>query len=315
MRAIEADQPRADAAAGSSAFAMSIDVEDYFQVWAFADAVDQADWDGFEMRCDRSTRRILDRLDAAGATATFFTLGWVAEKCPDLIRDIHARGHEVASHGYAHVKVFDQTREEFLEDVRKTKAILEDLTAAPVTGYRAAGFSIDQRTPWAHEALAEAGYRYSSSSHPIAHDHYGDPDAPRTPHRPVPELIEAPVATADVFGKRISVAGGGWFRAAPYAPFKALLKRAAADLDGPTIFYFHPWEIDPAQPRIKGASLKSSLRHYLNLDAMERKIVRLLQDFHWTRIDHALADQALTGQAAGQIADRHAGDRAGERVA
>jgi polysaccharide deacetylase family protein (PEP-CTERM system associated) len=273
--------------AAPARFAMSVDVEDYFQVWAFSDVIGRADWDGFAPRAEDNTRRLLDLFDEEGATATFFTLGWVAERAPALMRDIAARGHEVASHGYDHKKVFDQTPDEFRADLLKTKKILEDASGARVRGFRAAGFSIDARTPWAHEILGETGHDYSSSSHPIAHDHYGDPDAPRSPYR-VGGIIEAPVATAEIFGKRVSCAGGGWFRAAPYVVSKGLLDRASATLGGPAIFYLHPWEIDPEQPRIAAAPWKSKLRHYVNLGAMEQKLSRLLAAYEWTRVDEAL---------------------------
>lgn len=280
-------------------FALSVDVEDYFQVWAFSDVIRREDWDSFPLRVETATRRALDLFDRHGAKATFFTLGWVAERAPSLIRDIAARGHEVASHGYDHAKAFDQTREAFREDVRRAKAILEDASGVRVTGYRAPGFSIDARTPWAHETLAELGYAYSSSSHPIAHDHYGDPNAPRIPFMPVKgaAFVEAPVATADIFGRRVSAAGGGWFRAAPYRMARSLIDRAAQTLSGPVIFYFHPWEIDPDQPRVAGASLKSRTRHYLNLKTMEAKLGRLLSDYPWGRVDHAL-ESAISAERA-----------------
>ena len=276
---------------------MSVDVEDYFQVWALSPVIRRDDWDDHALRVDASTRRVLDLFDQRQAKATFFTLGWVAERAPNLIREIVARGHELASHGYDHVKVFDQTPDEFRADVEKTKRILEDAGGVAVAGFRAAGFSIDQRTPWAHEILAETGHLYSSSSHPIRHDHYGDPNAPRAPHR-LGGLIEAPVATTEVFGRRISSAGGGWFRAAPYALSRRLIARAADSLDGPTIFYFHPWEIDAEQPRVDGLPVKSRLRHYLNLDRMEAKLDRLLSDFDWGRIDDALGVNRLRGATA-----------------
>ena len=276
---------------------MSVDVEDYFQVWALSPVIRRDDWDDHALRVDASTRRVLDLFDQRQAKATFFTLGWVAERAPNLIREIVARGHELASHGYDHVKVFDQTPDEFRADVEKTKRILEDAGGVAVAGFRAAGFSIDQRTPWAHEILAETGHLYSSSSHPIRHDHYGDPNAPRAPHR-LGGLIEAPVATTEVFGRSISSAGGGWFRAAPYALSRRLIARAADSLDGPTIFYFHPWEIDAEQPRVDGLPVKSRLRHYLNLDRMEAKLDRLLSDFDWGRIDDALGVNRLRGATA-----------------
>ena len=271
-------------------FAMSVDVEDYFQVWAFSDVIARSSWDGFSLRVGDATRACLDMVERRGAHATFFVLGWVAERDPALVREIVARGHELGSHGYDHTKATAQTDAAFRDDVRRSKGILEDIAGVAVNGYRAAGFSIDQSTPWAYAALAEAGYRYSSSSHPIAHDHYGDASAPQTPHNPIngADFIEAPVATTELFGRRVSCAGGGWFRAAPYAVSNQLIRRAAHSLEGPVIFYFHPWEIDAGQPRIAGASRKSKLRHYLNLNSMPRKLDRLLQQWPWTRIDAAL---------------------------
>jgi polysaccharide deacetylase family protein (PEP-CTERM system associated) len=273
--------------AAPARFAMSVDVEDYFQVWAFSGVIDRADWDAHALRAEDNTRRLLDLFDAREVKATFFTLGWIAERAPALMRDIAARGHEVASHGYDHKKVFDQTPDEFRADLLLTKRILEETSGARVRGFRAAGFSIDARTPWAYEILAETGHDYSSSSHPIAHDHYGDPHAPRWAHH-VGDVIEAPVATAELFGRRVSCAGGGWFRATPYAWSKFLLDRASATLKGPAIFYLHPWEIDPGQPRIDAAPLKSKLRHYVNLGEMETKLSRLLSAYRWMRIDAAL---------------------------
>lgn len=278
------------AAPAPARFAMSVDVEDYFQVWAFSGVVQRARWDDYPLRAEDNTRRLLDLFEAKGAKATFFTLGWVAERAPALMRDIAARGHEVASHGYDHKKVFDQTPDEFRADLRKTKAILEEASGVRVRGFRAAGFSIDSRTPWAHEVLRETGHDYSSSSHPIAHDHYGDPNSPRDTYE-AGGIIEAPVATAEIFGRRVSCAGGGWFRAAPYVIAKRLIERASATLGGPAIFYLHPWEVDPDQPRIEAAPFKSKLRHYINLGAMEQKLSRLLGAFPWTSIDTALGLQ------------------------
>lgn len=276
---------------------MSVDVEDYFQVWAFSSVIDRTSWDGYALRFDVVTRRILDLFDGAGAKATFFTLGWAAERAPGLLREIVARGHELASHGYDHTKVFDQTPAAFRADVVKTKNILEDVAGVEVRGFRAAGFSIDARTPWAHEILAETGHLYSSSSHPIAHDHYGDPDAPRAPHA-AGGVIEAPVATATILGRRLSCAGGGWFRASPYFLSEALIRRASKTIGGPTIFYFHPWEIDVDQPRVENAPAKSKLRHYLNLDRMEGKLARLLGAFKWRRIDETLGLVQMKENAA-----------------
>ncbi len=274
---------------------LSVDVEDYFQVWGFSDVISRSSWEGFPRRVDMATRAVLDLFDEVDVKATFFTLGWVAEREPALIRDIVARGHELASHGYDHTKVFDQSPAEFREDVAKTRAILEDVGGVRVVGYRAAGFSIDKRTPFAHEILAEEEYLYSSSTHPIAHDHYGDPQAPQTAYRPVPGdgFRELPVATTSVFGRRISCAGGGWFRAMPYPLARRLIRRAEVEHDGPLIFYFHPWEVDVDQPRIDCATRKSKLRHYLNLDQMCGKLATLCQDFSWDRIDRVfgLVDQ------------------------
>ena len=274
-------------------FALSVDVEDYFQVWAFSDIVSRRSWDGFSPRVGDNTRRCLDLFDQHGAKGTFFTLGWVAERDPELVREIVNRGHELASHGYDHTKVTAQTRIAFSADVKNTKALLEDLSGQEVKGYRAAGFSIGRDTPWAHEALAEAGHVYSSSTHPISHDHYGDASAPQSPFETSAGIIEAPVATTSLFGKRVSAAGGGWFRAAPLAVSKMLLEKAASSLTGPVIFYFHPWEIDPDQPRLNRASAKSKFRHYLNLKTTEKKLTKLLTHFSWARIDETLLPDQL----------------------
>lgn len=286
-------------AAERPSFAMTVDVEDYFQVWAFSNVIERKSWDGFPLRVTASTRRALDLFDRHGVKATFFILGWVAERAPDLVREIASRGHEVASHGYDHAKVFDQSPEEFRKDAARAKRLLEELTGRAVAGYRAPGFSIGARTPWAYEILADLGYLYSSSGHPIAHDHYGDPAGPQTPHRPIVKsaLLEAPVATCDLFGRRVSCAGGGWFRAAPYDVSRRLIDRAAATLSGPVIFYFHPWEIDPGQPRIKNAGLKARLRHYLNLATTEKKLERLLSSYEWGRLDAALGCAGLRAAA------------------
>lgn len=271
-------------------FAISVDVEDYFQVWAFSNTISRKSWDGFDLRVGDMTRRCLDLFDRCGAKATFFTLSWVAERDPALIREICERGHELASHGMDHTKVHDQSSDDFFNDARDARQRLEDISGSRVIGYRAAGFSIDGTTPWAYDRLAEAGYLYSSSSHPIAHDHYGDVNAPRTPHYPSANanIVEAPVATHELFGRRVSCAGGGWFRLMPYGVSRRLLRAAEKSTEGPIIFYFHPWEIDVAQPRIKNASVKSKFRHYTGLRAMERKLEKLAREWTWTRIDDVL---------------------------
>jgi polysaccharide deacetylase family protein (PEP-CTERM system associated) len=219
--------------------------------------------------------------------ATFFTLGWVAERHPDLIRRILAAGHELASHGFAHFRASDQTPEEFRADVRRTKRLLEDTGGSEVQGYRAASFSIGADNLWAIEVLAEEGYRYSSSIYPVRHDHYGMPDAPRFPHRPVGArgVLELPISTVRFAGRNLPIGGGGYFRLAPYAAFRWALRRVNRDDGMPAVFYFHPWEIDPDQPRPDGLSAKTRFRHYLNLGRMERRLAAMLADFAWDRID------------------------------
>jgi polysaccharide deacetylase family protein (PEP-CTERM system associated) len=267
--------------------AMSVDVEDYYQVSAFAGTVDRAKWDSFPSRVEDSTKRTLDLFAEAGVHATFFTLGCVAERHKGLVRAISDAGHEVASHGWEHYRVGEQTPAEFRADVTRTKKVLEDLSGQEVKGYRAASFSIDRKTWWAFDELAEAGYRYSSSIHPIVHDHYGVPDAPRFPFSPVEgnPLTEIPVGTLDIKGRRLSCAGGGFFRLLPYRWSSFAIGRVNRAEHQPVTFYFHPWEIDPGQPRITPAPLRSRVRHYTNLGVMEAKLKRLLRQFRWDRVD------------------------------
>ena len=267
--------------------AMSVDVEDYYQVSAFAGTVDRAKWDSFPSRVEDSTKRTLDLFAEAGVNATFFTLGCVAERHKGLVRAISDAGHEVASHGWEHYRVGEQTPAEFRADVTRTKKVLEDLSGQEVKGYRAASFSIDRKTWWAFDELAEAGYRYSSSIHPIVHDHYGVPDAPRFPFSPVEgiPLTEIPVGTLDIKGRRLSCAGGGFFRLLPYRWSSFAIGRVNRAEHQPVTFYFHPWEIDPGQPRISPAPLRSRVRHYTNLGMMEAKLKRLLRQFRWDRVD------------------------------
>jgi polysaccharide deacetylase family protein (PEP-CTERM system associated) len=267
--------------------AMSVDVEDYYQVSAFAGSVDRAAWSSFPSRVEDNTRRTLDLFAEASVRATFFTLGCVADRHKRLVRAIADAGHEVASHGWEHYRVGDQTPAEFRADVTRTKKLLEDLSGQEVKGYRAASFSIDRGTWWAFDELAEAGYHYSSSIHPIRHDHYGVPDAPRFPFAPVERnsLTEIPVGTLDLRGRRMSCAGGGFFRLLPYRWSSFAIGRVNGVEGQPVTFYFHPWEIDPGQPRISPAPLRSKLRHYTNLGVMEAKLKRLLREFHWDRVD------------------------------
>ena len=226
----------------------------------------------------------------AGVHATFFTLGWVAERHPALIRRIVAGGHEIASHGWDHARVFTLSPDQFRADLARTRTMLEDIAGTKVTGYRAPSFSIDARTPWAHAVLAEAGYAYSSSVAPVAHDHYGWPEAPRFAFRPVPgeALVELPVTTARFAGRTLAAGGGGFFRLLPYA-FSRWAVRQVNRAEQPAIIYFHPWEIDPDQPRVAGAPLRSRLRHYSRLSAMQTKLLKLLGDFSWGRVDAIVA--------------------------
>ena len=273
--------------------ALSVDVEDYFQVGAFEKVIDRGAWDSIPRRVEANTDRVLVLFAEAGVKATFFTLGWVAERHPALIRRIADAGHEVASHGWDHRRVFAMNAEEFRADIIRTRKVLEDASGQRIAGYRAPSFSIDARTPWAHQVLAEEGYSYSSSVAPVAHDHYGWRSAPRFAWRPVAgaALIELPVTTLE-FGKRRMAAGGwGFFRLLPYQLSNLAVRRVNRD-DRPAIFYFHPWEIDPGQPRVPDAPMRSNFRHYTNLEAMRPKLLRLLRAHDWGRTDEVAAAEA-----------------------
>jgi polysaccharide deacetylase family protein (PEP-CTERM system associated) len=267
--------------------AMTVDVEDYFQVAAFADKVKREDWDSFPCRVERNVDLILAMFAEHQVAATFFTLGWFAERYPQVIRRIVDGGHELASHGYDHVKVHTQHPDDFRQDIRKTKNMLEDIGGQRVKGYRAASFSIDERSLWAFDILAEEGYAYSSSVYPIKHDHYGMPDASRFAYKPSAKtpLVEVPISTLNLFNRNLPSGGGGYFRLLPYSYSRWALRRIAARDHEPVIFYFHPWEIDPDQPRIDGASFRSRFRHYVNLGAMEGRLRAVLTDFDWNRMD------------------------------
>lgn len=269
--------------------ALSVDVEDYFQVSALAPHIDRASWDARPCRVEHNVHRLLELFERTEAKATFFTLGWVAERYPALVRDIVAGGHELASHGYGHLRASDQNREQFLDDVRRAKGLLEDIAGAPVHGYRAPSFSIGPGNLWAFDALLDAGYRYSSSVYPVRHDHYGMPEAPRFPYQARPGLIEIPITTTRMLGRNLPAGGGGYFRLAPYALSRWALRRVNRKDGRPAVFYFHPWEIDPAQPRVQGTSLKTRFRHYVNLAKTEGRLARLLNDFRWGRIDDVFA--------------------------
>jgi polysaccharide deacetylase family protein (PEP-CTERM system associated) len=274
--------------------ALSVDVEDWFQVGAFERVIDRADWDTLPRRVEANTDAVLALFDEAGVKATFFTLGWVAERHPALLRRIAAAGHELASHGQDHKRVFTLTEADFRADIRRARASIEDASGRRVAGYRAPSFSIDARTPWAHRVLAEEGYAYSSSVAPVAHDHYGWRDSPRFAWRPVAgaDLVELPVTTAEIAGRRLAAGGGGFFRLLPYAFSSWAIRRVNAAERRPAVFYFHPWEIDPGQPRIARAPLRSRLRHYTNLSEMRGKLMKLLRAHEWGRTDDVAAAQA-----------------------
>ena len=265
--------------------ALTIDVEDYFQVSAFAPYIDRSAWETTPCRIERNIDRVLDLLNERGAKATFFTLGWLAQRYPRVVRDIISQGHEVASHGHAHLRASDQSPAEFDSDIRDAKQLLEDTAGVAVRGYRAPSFSIGHRNLWAFDRIAAAGYRYSSSVYPVRHDHYGMPNAPRFPYRVSHELLEIPVSTARVFGRNLPAGGGGYFRLAPYALSRWAINRINQVDRRPAIFYFHPWEIDPQQPRVNGVGLKTRFRHYVNLSSNEIKLRQLLSDFRWDRMD------------------------------
>jgi len=273
--------------------ALSVDVEDAFQVGAFETTIAREDWDRLVPRVEANTDKVLALFAAAGVQGTFFTLGWVAQRYPALIRRIVDQGHEIASHGWDHQRVFTMTPEQFRDDLARSRKAIEDAAGVAVTGYRAPSFSIDARTPWAHAVLAEAGYGYSSSIAPVAHDHYGWPEAPRFAWRPLADadLIELPVTTAKLRGRTLAAGGGGFFRLLPYG-FSQWAIRQVNGRDGrPAIFYFHPWEIDPDQPRVPDAPLRSRIRHFSRLAAMEGKLRRLLGEFAWGRVDAVVAGQ------------------------
>ena len=303
---------------------LTIDIEDYFQVHALSSVIKYEDWDKFECRIERNTDRILEILDSVRSPqkvqGTFFVLGWIAERYPDLVRRIQKGGHEIACHGYAHKLIYNQSKEEFREDVKKAKATLEDITGNEVIGYRAPSYSITEKSQWAFEVLVGEGFKYDSSIFPIRHDFYGMSNAPRFPfiislngnnnfefsvlnfeeqqHRTTSapnnllthslinsnSLIEFPISTVRILGQNIPISGGGYFRLLPYPLIKKGLKRINEVEQKPFIFYMHPWEIDPEQPRINGLSSRSKFRHYVNLNKTENKFKRLLGDFQFSTV-------------------------------
>jgi polysaccharide deacetylase family protein (PEP-CTERM system associated) len=274
--------------------AMTCDVEDYFQVSAFAPYIDRASWPNRECRVEANMDRILALFERHGVRATFFTLGWIAERYPQLVRRIVAGGHELASHGYGHLRASDQSRAEFANDIRSAKALLEDIGGQAVLGYRAPSFSIGRANLWALDELLDAGYRYSSSIYPIAHDHYGMPEAPRFAFYPNgPDgLLEVPITTVQLMGRNLPAGGGGYFRLLPYALSRWMMAKVNRDDRQSALFYFHPWEIDTQQPRPEGLGAKARFRHYINIDRMENRIEALARDFAWDRMDRIFLNQA-----------------------
>ncbi len=283
--------------------AMSIDVEDYFQVAAFAPWIDRSRWETMPCRVERNVALILELLGRRHSRATFFTLGWIAERYPHLVREIVAAGHELASHGYGHLRASEQSPDEFRSDLIRAKAILEDIGRVEVIGYRAPSFSIGEDNLWAHDVIAEAGHLYSSSVYPIAHDHYGMPAAPRFPWRTRSGIVEIPPSSLRLLGRNLPASGGGYFRLLPYPVSRWGIRRINGLDRQPCIFYFHPWEVDPDQPRIEQAGARSRFRHYLNLGKTAGRLERLLLDFRWDRVDRVYAEAiGVCGRAPAPLA-------------
>ena len=266
--------------------AMTIDVEDYFQVSAFSKNISRDQWSKHDCRVENNMHRILQLFADNDVRATFFTLGWIAEKYPHVIRSIVENGHELASHGRNHTRVFDQNPTQFAEDISHTKKLLEDLGGVEVKGYRAASFSIDERNLWAYDCLSEAGYQYSSSIYPVEHDHYGMPSAPRFSFFANSSgLVEVPISTVRYMNRLWPSGGGGYFRFFPYAISKRLIQTVNEKEQRSAIFYLHPWEIDPEQPKQNNLPLKTRFRHYINLKHTYHRLEKLVQDFKWDRMD------------------------------
>jgi polysaccharide deacetylase family protein (PEP-CTERM system associated) len=300
---------RVDGAGRGVVNAMSVDVEDYFHVNAFDGVVPRERWESLESRVCRNTERLLTLFEASGVTATFFVLGWVAERFPSLVSTIAKQGHEVASHGYAHRLIYNQTPEAFREDVRRAKDLLEASSGKPVEGFRAPSYSVTAGTLWALDVLIEEGYRYDASIFPIRHDRYGLPGSPRHPYvltRGKGSLVEAPASTVRCGRINLPVAGGGYFRILPYAWTRWGIRRINRREGRPAIFYLHPWEIDPSQPRVKAGAL-SRFRHYRNLHKTEPRLRRLLREFRFATVGRLLA--AAQPEAAGLMPLQIAGRR------
>lgn len=275
--------------------AMTVDVEDYFQVSALAPHIPRGTWDSIPCRVEGNVDKLLSLFAEHKTHATFFTLGWIAQRYPELVRRIVKGGHELASHGHSHLRATEQSQAAFLHDIDRAKKLLEDIAGTEVSGYRAPSFSITAVNPWAFDCLQTAGYRYSSSVYPIAHDHYGIPDAPRFPYQARPGLLEIPISTLRAFGRNFPAGGGGYFRLLPYGVSRWAIQRFNTRERRPAIFYMHPWEIDPGQPRVPGTGLKTRFRHYVNLQKTEARLARLLGDFQWGRVDEVFGIAASLG--------------------
>lgn len=273
--------------------ALTCDVEDYFQVSAFEDVIRRDDWLSRECRIPRNIDRILALYEEAGVQGTFFVLGWVARHHPTVVRRIADAGHEIASHGMVHSRVWNSTADEFFADLSLSRKLLEDVSGQQVKGFRAASWSMDQRTPWAHDQIAKAGYRYSSSIYPVTHDHYGVPDAPAYPfYIGDAGILEIPASTVSIAGRNWPAAGGGFFRLLPLTVSLALLRKSIEANGVPAVFYYHPWELDPNQPRVTGISIKTRFRHYVNLGRFENRLKKLLLQFRWGSMDEVFLANA-----------------------
>ena len=284
--------------AGALIHAMTVDVEDYFHVAAFGHVIKTDEWDQWPCRVEANTDKLLQLFDEVGIKATFFILGWVAERYPQVIRAITTRGHEIASHGYSHQLIYKQTPAVFREETARSKALLEDRTGQAITGYRAASYSITRQSLWALDILSELGFTWDSSIFPVIHDNYGIPGSPRHPYQiELPNggsMTEFPLTTAKLLGYSLPAAGGGYFRQYPYPLSKWLFKRASEQTSNPQIFYLHPWEVDPDQPRIPGAGWKSRFRHYTNLGRCYRRLEQLLRDFQFGTVRDSLGSVQIT---------------------
>ena len=279
---------------------MTVDVEDYFQVSAFEKTIDRSRWDSIPCRVEGNMNRILDLFAEKKIKATFFTLGWVAKRYPEMVRRIVNEGHELASHGYSHTRVTQQSREEFCADIEKAKKLLEDISGVAVKGYRAPSYSIGADNLWALDELHEVGYQYSSSIYPVKHDLYGMPEASRFAFYPRGEqgILEIPITTIRLGNKNLPCGGGGFFRLYPYAVSRWALRKVNNIEQQPGMFYFHPWEIDPDQPRQSGIGLKTRFRHYLNLGRMEQRLKALLRDFEWGRMDQIFLNKEMSNEVS-----------------